>query len=216
MAENWPFSTHFGANFPIFRPLFPLFSRWGTNPFFGHFFPFRAGGGLHRAVYVRSMPPSRVLFFRSQYSCCPTKAPNNKLSGEPLSCLMPSMGDALQHLLRMTRTSDQVFPDAAPPNQNCRPQSGVRTPRKERRRRRPSNRRPKGCFWGVRFLLCPLKACFAIALAWHRGANWEIPESAPGSAPGNALRNRGALGGAPEGAQGNRGCSRECSRGCPM
>ena len=56
---------------------------------------------------------------------------------------------------------------------------------------------------------------FAIALAWHRGANWEIPGSSLASAPGGALGNRGALRGAlrgaPEGAQGNRGCSRECS-----
>ena len=51
----------------------------------------------------------------------------------------------------------------------------------------------------------------AIALAWHRGANWEIPGSALASAAGGALGNRGALRGAPEGAQGNRGCSRECS-----
>ena len=51
----------------------------------------------------------------------------------------------------------------------------------------------------------------AIALAWHRGVNWEIPGSALGSAPRNAPGNRGALGGAPEGAQENRGCSRECS-----
>ena len=56
-------------------------------------------------------------------------------------------------------------------------------------------------------------AGFAIALAWHRGANWEIPGSAPGSALGGALGNRGALGGAPKVAQGNRVCSRECSCG---
>ena len=30
----------------------------------------------------------------------------------------------------------------------------------------------------------------AIALAWHRSANWEIPGNAPGSAPAN----QGALG----------------------
>ena len=54
------------------------------------------------------------------------------------------------------------------------------------------------------------RARFAIALAWHRGANWEVPGSGPGSALGAALENRGALGG-PRCAQGNRGCSRECS-----
>ena len=34
---------------------------------------------------------------------------------------------------------------------------------------------------------------FAIALAWHSGASWEILGSAPGSAPGGALGNLGAL-----------------------
>ena len=48
------------------------------------------------------------------------------------------------------------------------------------------------------FLLPPnYYPLIAIALAWHRGANWEIHGSAPGSAPGCALGNRGALEGAP-------------------
>ena len=36
---NLPFLAHSWANFPTFRPFFPLFFRWGQNPFFGHFFP---------------------------------------------------------------------------------------------------------------------------------------------------------------------------------
>ena len=46
----------------------------------------------------------------------------------------------------------------------------------------------------------------AIASAMHRGAYWEISESAPGSALEGALGNWGAPGGAPEGAQENWGC----------
>ena len=55
-------------------------------------------------------------------------------------------------------------------------------------------------FWPLRIWASGV----AIALAWHRGANWEVPGSASGSARGDALGNRGCLGGAPRGAQGNR------------
>ena len=35
LAEKWVKNGHF----PISWPVFPPFSQWGQNPFFGHFFP---------------------------------------------------------------------------------------------------------------------------------------------------------------------------------
>ena len=53
--EKWPFFAHF----PIFRPFFSLFSRYGQNPYFSAiFFPFRAGSpisGLYRAIGIASL-----------------------------------------------------------------------------------------------------------------------------------------------------------------
>ena len=45
MGQKWPFSR--------FSAIFPPFALWGQNPFFGHFFPFQAGGlkwVLYRAI----------------------------------------------------------------------------------------------------------------------------------------------------------------------
>ena len=50
-----PFLTHFWANFPIFRPFFPLFPGGAKIDFSTIFFPFRAGGpiwGLYRAIGI--------------------------------------------------------------------------------------------------------------------------------------------------------------------
>ena len=76
MAEEWIFRPHLEKGqkngrkigklaqksifYPVlgqihFSAIFCPFSRWGQNPFFGHFLPFRAGGpiwGLYRAIGI--------------------------------------------------------------------------------------------------------------------------------------------------------------------
>ena len=56
------------AIFPFFGH-FSLFSRWGQNLFFGHFFPFRAGGpiwGQDRAIRIATL---QVLGNKAQTNC---------------------------------------------------------------------------------------------------------------------------------------------------
>ena len=43
LAQKWVKN----GNFPIFSAIFSLFFRWGENPFFAHFFPFR-----YRAIRI--------------------------------------------------------------------------------------------------------------------------------------------------------------------
>ena len=51
---KWPFLIHFWANFPIFRPCFPLFSGLAKNHFSAIFSDFgrRSDLGLYRAIGI--------------------------------------------------------------------------------------------------------------------------------------------------------------------
>ena len=74
--ENWPKNGSRMAIFPWFRPFFP-FSRWGQNPFFGHFFPISGRshdlgsvqGNRDRKARRKPLIPELLILFRMWLGC---------------------------------------------------------------------------------------------------------------------------------------------------